>query len=177
MNEETIKRFFEALDALPSGDRVALKRAAGSMLEDANGRAIRIFYQCLPHAVAQWQESRWFAAGCLHCLWDANTKGRVRLVQALYQLGLDANISESMGHRLENLLDLTWERDGYMLTKLGRLIKLVRSKAIAIDCEDLLRDLIYWNSDSQRVQRKWARGLYGKSEDEETERKETHHAL
>ena len=64
-----------------------------------------------------------------------------------------------------------------MLTKLWRLIKLVRSKAIAIDCEDLLRDLIYWNSDSQRVQRKWARGLYGKSEDEETERKETHHAL
>ena len=32
MNEETAKRFFEALDALPSGDRVALKRAAGTML-------------------------------------------------------------------------------------------------------------------------------------------------
>ena len=46
MNEETAKRFFEALDALPSGDRVALKRAAGTMLEQANGRAIRVFYQC-----------------------------------------------------------------------------------------------------------------------------------
>ena len=171
MNEETAKRFFEALDALPSGDRVALKRAAGTMLEQANGRAIRVFYQCLPYSVARWQESRWFAAGCLHCLWDANTKGRVRLVQALYQLGSEAAISESVGHRLESLLDLSWERDGYMLTKLWRMIKLVQSKGIAIDCEDLLGDLIDWNADSQNVQRKWARGLYGKLEAEEAEKK------
>ena len=112
------------------------------------------FYQCLPYSVARWQEGRWFAAGCLHCLWDANTKGRVRLVQALYQLGSEATISESVGHRLESLLDLAWEGDGYMLTKLGRMIKLVQSKGIAIDCEDLLGDLIYWNADSQNVQRK-----------------------
>ena len=42
---------------------------------------------------------------------------------------------------------------------------------IEIDCEDLLGDLIYWNADSQNVQRKWARGLYGKPEAEEAEKK------
>ena len=80
--------FLEALDALPSGDRVALKRAAGTMLEQANGRAIRVFYQCLPYSVARWQEGRWFAAGCLHCLWDANTKGRVRFGTGTLSTGI-----------------------------------------------------------------------------------------
>ena len=58
-----------------------------------------------------------------------------------------------------------------MLTKLWRMIKVVQSKGIAIDCEDLLGDLIDWNADSQNVQRKWARGLYGKLEAEEAEKK------
>ena len=52
--------FFVRLDALPKGSRVALKRAAGTMLQQTDGRTMRIFYQCLPDMVAPWQEDRAF---------------------------------------------------------------------------------------------------------------------
>ena len=160
MNDEVIKTFFERLDELNSGDRAALRREAGVILKDAKGQAIRTFYQCLPYAVPQWQEGRWFAAGCLHCLWSTDTTERISIKQTLYRLGTDPDVSESTAHRLESLLDLKWDIDGYMLTKLSRLARLIKSKGLAIDCADLLRDLIGWNSDSQSVQRKWAKAMY-----------------
>ncbi len=160
MNDETIRTYFDALDALPPGDRTALKREAGNMLEKADGRAIRVFYKCMPYSVPQWQEGRWFAAGCLHCLWSADTTERMSIKQTLYRLGADPDVSESTEHRLESLLDLKWDIDGYMLTKLSRLTRLIKSKGLAVDCADLLRDLIGWNSDSQSVQRKWAKAMY-----------------
>lgn len=160
MNDETIRTYFDALDALPPGDRTALKREAGNMLEKADGRAIRVFYKCMPYSVPQWQEGRWFAAGCLHCLWSTDTTERISIRQTLYRLGTDPDVSESTAHRLESLLDLKWDIDGYMLTKLSRLARLIKSKGLAVDCADLLSDLIVWNSDSQSVQRKWAKAMY-----------------
>lgn len=160
MNDDGIKTYFGALDALPPGERTALKRDAGNLLEKADGRAIRVFYKCMPYSVPQWQEGRWFAAGCLHCLWSTDTTERISIRQTLYRLGTDPDVSESTAHRLESLLDLKWDIDGYMLTKLSRLARLIKSKGLAIDCADLLRDLIGWNSDSQSVQRKWAKAMY-----------------
>lgn len=160
MNDETIRTYFDALDTLPPGERTALKRDAGNMLEKADGRAIRVFYKCMPYSVPQWQEGRWFAAGCLHCLWNADTTERVGIKQTLYRLGTDPDVSESTAHRLESLLDLKWDIDGYMLTKLSRLTRLIKSKGLAVDCADLLGDLISWNLDGQIVQRKWAKAMY-----------------
>ena len=85
--------------------------------------------------------------------------------QVLFQLGQDSELSESMGHRLESLLDLSWDEDGYLLTKLTRLVKVVKSKNYAVDCASLLGDLLYWNGEKQNVQLKWARALYMKPED------------
>ena len=165
MNDEVIKTFFERLDELNTGDRAALRREAGVILKDAKGQAIRTFYQCLPYAVPQWQEEYFFAAACLRCLWDANEPDQADLVQVLYQLGRDEETSTSTGHRLESLLDTKWDADGYMLTKLTRLIKLIKSKGYSVDCAELLKDLACWNADSQWVQRKWARGMYVKQEE------------
>ena len=71
-------------------------------------------------------------------------------------------MSASTGHRVENLLDTTWDADGYMLTKLARLVKLVKQKSgdVAVDFPDFLEDLLRWNYDSQPVQRKWARTIF-----------------
>ena len=87
------------------------------------------------------------------------------MAQILYRLGRDEAVSESTGHRLESLLDTRWDADGYMLTKLTRLIKLVKSKNYAVDCAELVKDIAHWNSAGQWVQRKWARGMYGKQEE------------
>ena len=74
----------------------------------------------------------------------------------------DRDLSESTGHRAEVLLDTAWDEDGYMLTKLTRLVKLIRQKSDGepVDFEVLLEDLIGWNSEKQYVQRKWARAIF-----------------
>ena len=160
MANEAVAAFFENLDNLSTGDRAALKREAGTMLPQAKGQAVRVFYQNLPYKIAQYQEGVWFAAGCLHCLWSRDTAQRADITQVLYQLRSDPSVSESTVHRVEGLLDIEWDNDGYMLTKLTRLMKLIISKGLAVDCAGLLEDLLHWNSDSQWVQRKWARGMY-----------------
>ena len=118
MNQEGIAVFFERLDALPKGERTALKREAGTMLEQADGRAVRVFYQCLPADASPWQEGRMFAAACIHCLWEPEVRDRKPLEEIFFRLGQDQTISKSMGHRLETLLDLPWAEDGFLLTKL-----------------------------------------------------------
>ncbi|MDY3992027.1 MAG: type I-E CRISPR-associated protein Cse2/CasB [Evtepia sp.] len=172
MKTEAIRDFFSRLDHLPKGDRTALKREAGTMLFQADGRAIRAFYQCLPVGTASWQEERFFAAACLHCLWGDETGNRLPLEQIFYRLGRDAQVSDSTAHRLEGILDLSWEEDGFLLGKLTRLIKLVKSKNYAVDCAALLNDLLYWNGDKQTVQLKWARALYCEPEEDKNEKQE-----
>lgn len=155
MNErQRSDSFFARLDKLRSGERAALKRSAGSMLSEAGGPAMAAFFQCLPYEVAM--ENRWFAAACFHCMWDAGSQG-VPLEKILCRL---KNESDSMKNRIAALLDQRWDEDGYLLTKLCRMIKMVRQKGYCVDCAALLEDLLYWNSDAQIVQRKWARAVY-----------------
>ena len=91
--------------------------------------------------------------------------------QIFYQLGRDQDVSESVGHRLAVLLDLPWDEDGFLLTKLSRLVRLAKSKSYAVDCQQLLEDLLYWNGEQQIIQRKWARALYMKPEGPQDEAK------
>lgn len=112
MKEVDWSSFFQRLDTLPRGERASLKREAGTMLSQADGQAMRVFFQCLPFSIPQWQEERAFAAACLYCLWDTDEKRRQPLEQIFYQLGRGKEMSESTGHRLEMLLDLQWDEDG-----------------------------------------------------------------
>ena len=121
-----------------------------------DGQAVVIFYRYVPRSIPAWQEDYWFAAACFSCLWDGDTRF-IPLEQALAQLKLT---SDSMEHRLAGLLDQRWEADGFFLGKLSRIIKLAKAKGIAIDCALLLEDLLYWNSSTQSVQRKWAKAMY-----------------
>ena len=123
MKEVDWSSFFQRLDTLPRGERASLKREAGTMLSQADGQAMRVFFQCLPFSIPQWQEERAFAAACLYCLWDTDEKRRQPLEQIFYQLGRNKEMSESTGHRLEMLLDIQWDEDGFMLKKLSRLIR------------------------------------------------------
>ncbi len=160
------KIYFSRLRSLGTGERAALRREAGKMLRQADGRAIAAFYHCLPSEADPRQEDRWFAAACLSCLWDADApegKPFEQIVAALIRAGA---LSDSIRHRVELLLDTDWDADGYMLTKLTRLIKLIRQKSdrAAVDFEALLTDLLFWNSERQTVQRKWAKEIYSAAE-------------
>lgn len=162
--------FMKRLDDLSTGSRVALKRSAGVMLNGADGKAIAAFYRCLPYSVPTWQEDRWFAAACIKCLWDPDLEGGNSVESVLAELLRNEDLSDSMGHRIEALLDTSWDQDGYMLTKLSRMMKMIRQKStIQIDFAALLEDLIYWNNENQSVQRKWAHTIFTTVHDEKGE--------
>lgn len=162
MNAENIVTFLKRLESLSAADRAALKREAGSMLTEADGNALRVFYRVLPPGVPQWQESRFFAVGCLRCLYDSAEGGKQQLPALVGNLIHRGILSESAAHRAQVLLDLSWEEDGYMLTKLCQMVKLLHGKASAdgIDFEKMLSDVLCWNAESQYVQRNWARMLF-----------------
>ena len=159
---EQYHAFLMRLNTLGTGDRAALKRAAGTMLAEADGKAVAVFYRCLSFGVPQWQEERWFAVACLRCLWDAEVDAGTPFEKIVGRMIKDGDLSESTGHRAEVLLDTAWDEDGYMLMKLTRLVKLIRQKSDRepVDFEALLEDLIGWNSEKQYVQRKWARAIF-----------------
>lgn len=159
---ENCLSFLNRLKQLGNGDRAALKRAAGTMLADADGKAVAAFYRCLPWGTPRWQEDRWFAVACLRCLWDADAACGVPFEKIIGEMIRGEKLSESTAHRVEVLLDTAWDEDGYMLTKLTRLVMLIRQKSDRepLDFESLLEDLIFWNAENQSVQRKWARAIF-----------------
>ena len=171
---EVQERFFSRLNSLGTGERAALRREAGVMLRQADGPAITVFYSCLPAAVQTWQEDRWFAVACLSCLWDAGIEGGKPFEQVIADLLRSGELSDSTKHRVELLLDTEWDEDGYMLTKLVRLLKLVRQKSdrTQLDFAALLDDLLGWNNDKQYVQRKWAKAIFSNVNPTEMNEKE-----
>ena len=83
---ENQQKFFERLNRLGTGERAALRREAGNMLQNADGTALTVFYRCLPPAVDNWQEGKWFAVACLRCLWDAGETAGEPLEQVIAAL-------------------------------------------------------------------------------------------
>ena len=159
---EAQEKFFEKIDELGTGERAALRRSAGQLLRQADGRAVVAFYRCLPADVQGWEEDRWFAVACLRCLWDAGDQTGKPMEQVIAELIRAQALSDSTIHRVEILLDTEWDTDGYLLIKLTRMIKLIRrqTNVVNMDFAGLLEDLLRWNGESQTVQRKWARTIF-----------------
>ena len=140
------------------------------MLREAKGSALTAFYRCLPQTIGTAQEAKWFAVACLRCLWDTGTENGRPLEQIISTMITSGELSDSTKHRVELLIDTRWDEDGYMLSKLARLVKLVRQKSdrAQIDFPALLEDLLFWNGERQTVQRKWARAIFGNNNFDET---------
>lgn len=154
-------KFKARLDSLETGDRAALKRAVGTTLSAADGKAITVFYRCLPSGIPRSQEDKWFVVACISCYWGEPTVGGKPFEELLREL-FTAEASDSTEHRITTLLDTRWDEDGYMMNKLVRLAKMLRQKSnnAPVDFCSLLADLIGWNHPSQYVQRKWARTIF-----------------
>lgn len=166
MDQTTIrKNFFANLNRLPTGQRVALKRSAGTMLFQADAKALAAFYRALPPGVPQNQEPQWFAAACFACLWDPAEGVGKPMEQLLAEQIRSDVLSESTQHRVEVLMDMDWNPDGYFLTKLSRIVKMLKQKATEpINATALLEDLLNWNNENQKVQRKWASAIFSPKE-------------
>lgn len=154
MNDK-IKEYFERIDKLNKKQRIKLKRSCGSMLNEADAETLSIFYRALPYQV-KYDEDKYFAAACIHCLWDADEANRKPMENAISLLAnKDAEASDSFEKRLMGLLDTPWDEDGYLNGKLERMAKMLKQKGYAVDGAELLDSLIAWDSADKRIQKKW----------------------
>ncbi len=153
MGEKT--EFFQKIDELEKKHRVLLKRSCGLMLRETDAATMTCFYHILPHNVKGYDEDKWFAAACIHCLWDVDTTGRKPMEDCIALLKQSGDASDNVEKRLINLLDTPWDEDGFLLSKLGRMAKMLAQKGYSIDGESLIKALLYWNSQDRSVQKKW----------------------
>lgn len=173
---EKYKTYTEFLDrvkklAEDNGYRASLRRSAGKLLNIADGKAVVNFYNAYPPT--EYYEDQCFFVACVQCFWEVKDLSKARpLAQTASHM--DAESREVVKKRIESLLDLSWEQDGYFATKLLRLIKFCQSKGFVIDCKTLLEDLVQWDYESRSVQKRWIRDFYnlGKEKQQNKEQNE-----
>ena len=156
---------------LSAGERSALKRNAGVMMNDAGMQAIEAFYRALTMGCGTYAEKAWFAALCLQCLWREEDHPQVKpfpeMLRAVYQ---NPEATDSTRKRCTNYLDLAWRDDGFLLGKLCGLARMMRANNAAVrpDFDSLADDLANWNHAERFVQRRWLNIICAASNEQET---------
>ena len=150
------------LAKLDAGERSALRRSAGKMVEGAGMDALRAFYKACGYCDPK-REAYWFPAMCMDALWRdtdvVKVKSMAECLRAM--IAQDASATASMQHRIDMLLETPWDRDGFLLGKMVNQVKLLKSKTdLKPDFQMLADDLRRWNDAGHRVQREWLRILY-----------------
>ena len=155
------------------GRRAALKRAAGKTMAAAGGNALTAFYQLQGIPKFSVREEKCFAVVCAMCLWDAGVWDKAEPLIDGVRRKVPTDNLKGFEKRLQALLDLSWDADGYFLTKLIRLVKFCKSKDVVVDPASLLADLLAWEHESHFVQKRWVKDLYHFDNKEIDEVKET----
>ena len=159
--KEVIDKFIQTAQDLlgqDNGGRAALKRAAGKNMANAGGNAMTAFYRL--YAIPKFQEEKCFAVVCMMCLWDAKEWEKAEPLIQGARRRVDADSRSGFEKRLQTLLDLSWDEDGYFLAKICRLVKFCKSKEIVVDAASLLADLLNWEQESRFVQKRWVKEFY-----------------
>lgn len=149
------------LDRLDTGERTALKRAAGTLA--LNATALRAFYKADVCRESGWEEQR-YAAMCMACLWNEQENPPVLPMQECLarMCWVDNELQEAMARRVEALLETRWSKeDDFLIGKLLNLVRMMKSKGeYRPDFEKLAMDLRRWNNENRYVQREWLRMIY-----------------
>lgn len=162
------------LSKLSSGERVALRRDAGKCLAEASGMSLSAFYRICPRTTSLRQQECWFSAVTIACLWNIDEARNGGDMAVMLRQYANRQATNGMESRLRALLDARWENDGYLTAKLCRLARMLRSdnRQLMPDPDQLLYDLLHWNSDSRFIQLRWAQRYYQPTSDIEQEKEE-----
>ncbi len=146
------------LARLSAGERNALKRNAGSMMNAASMQAIEAFYRAQIINCRKYEEKAWFAALCMQCLWREEdhpiTKPFPEILREIYQ---NPDATDSSRKKCTDFLDLSWGDDGFLLGKICNLVRKMRAdnSSVIPDFNAMVDDLNQWNHDSHYIQRQW----------------------
>ena len=160
------------LGKLNTGERAALRRAAGTVNKKADMAALRALYTACGYCDPNVEEY-WFPAMCMDALWRDMEGIAVKPMDECLKSLLtgDEKTTASLKHRIEMLLETPWNEDGFLLGKLLNLVKILKSRTyMKPDFQALADDLRRWNHPDRYIQRKWLRTLYNaKPNDKEEE--------
>ena len=162
------------LSRLSPGERSALKRSAGIMIDDAGMQAVEAFYRAMTVPCAPYAEKAWFGAMCMQCMWREEDHPQVKpfpeILQSMYS---NPDATDSMRKRCTGYMDIFWSEDGFLLGKLCSLARKMRAEnpSVIPDFEALADDLNRWNNAEHYVQRKWLTIICRANKDE-TEKNE-----
>lgn len=150
--------FFARLDRLRDGDRVALRRSAGRLLQNAPMSAYQAFVGCVPFEGAPGKD-RWFLPACVYC--DQDSKQPVTDLPVLYQrMVIAGELGGSDDRRWASILSTGWDdSSGLLVQKLAMLIRRMHSAGRNVDCTRLIDDLVWWNHPNRLVQMRWAQAV------------------
>lgn len=156
--------FFSNIDRLPLSKRNALRDEAKNQFGKVERPSTYAhFFSCLPEAIPEELESRFYFAACLHCLWPVGTHNRLPVEEILWDIAKkDTQKQKKLEHDLKILLDYQWGTGDILPGKIYHLAKIFKNEGYAIDCAALLDDLINWDDLKQTVQLKWSRAVYMK---------------
>ena len=159
--------FFTNLEKMTVGERTSLKRSIGLAFNQSSAKAWAAFYKAAP-VYRPWEEDPYFFAACAFCFFS-DSEGKTRpLVDCLRSMSVE---STGIKSRLLALLDTPWDNSGFLLSKLGRILRMVHQKGYRIDVDGLLQDLLGWSHDSRFVQTRWARTFFGLHDENERDNK------
>ena len=148
------------------GLRTVMKRAAGKNMAAAGGSAIAGFYK-LP--LVSYREEVCFDVICLMCLWEVDEWKRGESLAIAAKRCVPVERRDAFGKKLETLLDLSIDEDGYFQAKLFRIVKYIQSNGAVIDAAQLLYDLMYWEGDTHFIQKRWVKEFYQGAKEDESE--------
>lgn len=160
MNEQ--KTLVDHLRELSPGERAALRRDAGKCLAEADGMTLSVFFRVVPHHLSRRQQECWFSAMTIACLWNPEEAVCTEELPIMLRKYALRQATDGVERKIRSLLDASWEEDGYLTAKLCRLARRLKAdnRQLMPNVEQLLYDLLHWNSDSRFVQIRWAQQYY-----------------
>ncbi len=154
--DKKITEFLNKLTSLDAGEKARLRRDAGKPLSE--GHSLGLFYRLLPYGVSEWQEEAYFLVATLYPLAKSGDKGNFG---AALRKARDPDKKKNRGldRRVEILLDADTAQLPFRLRQAVRFIK-SRNPETLVNWQQLLQDLLQWNSPSRWVQARWARSYF-----------------
>lgn len=173
---DSVAEFVARLEKLDAGSRAALKRNAGRLLDESRN-VYQTFFSVLPRSVTNPKhQEAFFLVATLYVVGTRrhdstaprrqqtpprNLGASLRRLRQRVQSDSSEDRQISLDKRVNTLLEADREQLSFRLHQLVRLLaSSEETKEAAINWPQLLHDVLQWERDGRKVQRRWAEAYY-----------------